>query len=84
MMGDIMMLVETLRENLHNVESEISFIKKMVASSVQNADVSYKVKVLEPKFFGGARSVKELNFFLGYRAILNSGGECGWVVRHVH
>ena len=63
MMGDMTTLGETLRENLHDVEFEISFVKKVVTGSAYSANVSYKVKVPEPKSFGGARSAKELEFF---------------------
>ena len=65
MMGDMTTLVETLQENVHDVESEISFVKKVVAGSAHRADVSHKVKVLDLKSFGGARSAKELEIFCG-------------------
>ena len=64
MISDMTTLVETLRENLHDVEFEISFGKKVVAGSAHSADVSRKVKVFGPKSFGGARSAKELEIFL--------------------
>ena len=56
-------LSEKLRENLHDMESEISFVK-VVACSAHNADVSHKVKVPELKSFGDAHSAKELENFL--------------------
>ena len=65
MMGDMTMLKETLRENLHDVEFEISLVKKVVTGSAHNANVYHKVKVREPKSFGGARNAKELDFFYG-------------------
>ena len=40
MMGDMTTLAETIRENLHDVESEISFVKKVVTGSAHSADVS--------------------------------------------
>ena len=46
------------------MEYEISFLKKVVFGSAHNADVSHKVKVLEPKSSSGARSAKELEFVL--------------------
>ena len=48
-MGDMTTLAKTLRENLHEVESKISFVKKVFAGSAHRADVSYKVTVLELK-----------------------------------
>ena len=58
MIGDMTTLEETLRENLHDVEFEISFVKKVVVGSAHSADVSYKVKFPKPKSFGGAHSGK--------------------------
>ena len=46
------------------MELKISLVKKVVAGSAHGPDVSHKVKVPEPKLFGGARSAKELENFL--------------------
>ena len=44
---------------------EISLVKKVVTSSAHGPNISQKLKVPEPKLFGGARSAKELeNLFL--------------------
>ncbi|GFZ21310.1 hypothetical protein Acr_29g0004720 [Actinidia rufa] len=43
---------------------KISLIKKAITSSAHGLDISHKVKVHEPKSFGGARSAKELENFL--------------------
>ncbi|GFZ09167.1 hypothetical protein Acr_20g0009750 [Actinidia rufa] len=64
-MGDMTTLAETIRENLHDVESEISFVKKVVTGSAHIVPMFFhKVKVPEPKSFGGAWSAKELKKFL--------------------
>ncbi|GFY89260.1 hypothetical protein Acr_06g0012000 [Actinidia rufa] len=64
MLDDMMTLSGALKERLNDVELEISLVKKAVAGSVHGPDVSHKVKVPEPKFFGGVRSSKELENFL--------------------
>ena len=46
MMGDMTTLTETLRENLHDVEFEISFVKKVVSGNAHSADISHKSKSL--------------------------------------
>ena len=57
-------LSEALRERLNDVESKMSLVKKVVPGSGHSANVSHKVKVLESKSFGGARSTKALENFL--------------------
>ena len=59
-----MTLSGTLKDKLNEVELKISLVKKIVAGSPHCPNISHKVKIAEPKFFGGARSANELENFL--------------------
>ena len=64
MLDDMMMLSGALKEKFNDVVSKISLVKKIVAGSAHGPNVSHRVRVLEPKSFGGARSAKELENFV--------------------
>ncbi|GFY85283.1 hypothetical protein Acr_04g0000210 [Actinidia rufa] len=64
MLEDMTTLSDALRERLNDMKSQISLVKKAVSGSAHGIHVSYKVKVPEPKSFGGARSAKELENFM--------------------
>ena len=64
MLDDMMTLSGALKKRLNDVELEIPLVKKAIAGSIHGPDVSHKVKVSEPKSFGGARKAKEFENFL--------------------
>ncbi|GFZ11707.1 hypothetical protein Acr_23g0000920 [Actinidia rufa] len=57
MLEDMTTLLNALRERLDDVESKISLVKKAVAGSAHDTDVSHKVKFPEPKSFGDGEKV---------------------------
>ena len=56
MLDGMMTLSGALKERFNDVELKISLVKKAVAGSAHGLDISHKVRVPKPKFFGGARS----------------------------
>ena len=57
-------MADLLKANVQTLEDEISLMKKAMRGNNNDPNVSHKVKVPEPKPFGGTRSAKELENFL--------------------
>ncbi|KAL0345996.1 UNVERIFIED_CONTAM: hypothetical protein Sradi_4430900 [Sesamum radiatum] len=62
---EVSCLTDTVDFRLENLKTNLRLVKKAVASSgAEGAAVASKVRVLDPKPFGGERSAKELENFL--------------------
>ena len=64
MMEDILPLTDVVKNNLKELEEEMSLVKRIMNSRPTMGETSSKIKVPEPKVFGGTRSAKDLENFL--------------------